>query len=181
MRSLYEELAGYFRNNTDFTEQGKRLVLQIQFTSNHVLRVNPGIFNEYLFHGRISLDYWFRLFWANARDWDSGTIVNIRHPLDVVPPPDLEDHTIPYHLLPPLLYHSKTGEVPVAIHFNDHMHKHFIEEWWGMLWWTKSTGPFFPIVLDRLQTRKVTFAHNGSTVMWMDLCRRELSGELSNI
>jgi len=155
MRSLYKELADYFRNHTDFTDQG--------------------IFNEYLLHRQISLDYWFRLFWANARDWDSGTIINTRHPLDGVLLP--EDHTIPYHLLPPLLYHTKTGEVPVAIHFNDHMHKNLIEDWWGMLWWTKSTEPFFPIVLDRLQTRKITFAHNGSSVMWMDLCRRELSRE----
>ena len=36
MRSIYKELADYFMNNTDFTEQGKRLALQTQFTSNHV-------------------------------------------------------------------------------------------------------------------------------------------------
>ena len=33
MRLLYKELAGYFRNHTDFTEQGKCFALQIQNTN----------------------------------------------------------------------------------------------------------------------------------------------------
>jgi len=152
MRSLYKELADYVRNHTNIPDQG--------------------VFNEYLLKRRISLDYWFRLFWTNSRNWDSSAIVNTRYPVDGIPPSN--DPTIPYDLLPPLLYHTKTGEIPVAIHFNDYQHKELMEEWWGRLWWTKSTGRFWPIVLDRLKTGKIAFAHNGSTVVWMDLCRHEL-------
>ncbi|KAJ7464612.1 hypothetical protein FB451DRAFT_1264028 [Mycena latifolia] len=124
---------------------------------------DQGIFNEFLHQGRITLDYWSRLFWVNANNVDSGKIVNTRYPVSAV-----KDDTIPYHLLPPMLYHSQTGEHPVAIHFNDHLHKHLMDEWWGRLWWTQ---PSFKSVWEkRLMSGTAQFAHNGSMVRWEDLC-----------
>ncbi|KAJ7763545.1 hypothetical protein DFH07DRAFT_1018219 [Mycena maculata] len=79
--------------------------------------------------GRMTLDYWSRLFWANAANVESGMIINTRHPVSAV-----EDDVIPYRLLPPMVYHSQTGEYPVAIHFNDHAHKNLMNRWWGRLW-----------------------------------------------
>ncbi|KAJ7117596.1 hypothetical protein C8R44DRAFT_983094 [Mycena epipterygia] len=124
---------------------------------------DQGVFNEFLHEGRITLDYWSRLFWVNADNIDSGIIVNTRHPVSAV-----KDDAIPYHLLPPMLYQSQTGEYPVAIHFNDHLHKNLMTDWWGRLWWTK---PGFRSVWERkLQTGTAQFAHNHSMVRWQDLC-----------
>ncbi|KAJ7701865.1 hypothetical protein B0H17DRAFT_1044973 [Mycena rosella] len=124
---------------------------------------DQGIFNEFLHQGRITLDYWSRLFWANAHNVNSGTVVNTRYPVSA-----FKDDTVPYHLLPPMLYFSRTGEYPVAIHFNDRPHKSLLEKWWGNLWWTK---PGFKLVWEkRLETGTMQFAHNGSTVRWGDLC-----------
>ncbi|KAJ7698957.1 hypothetical protein B0H17DRAFT_1049809 [Mycena rosella] len=124
---------------------------------------DQGIFNEFLHQGRITVDYWSRLFWVTASNVDSGTIVNTRHPVSAA-----KDDTIPYHLLPPMLYHSRTGEYPVALHFNDHVHKHLLDEWWGRLWWTK---PGFKSVWEKhLESGTAQFAHNGSMVRWEDLC-----------
>jgi hypothetical protein len=52
-----------------------------------------------------------------------------------------------------------------------------MEEWWGRLWWTGSGGRSWSIVKERMKEREVRFAHNGSTVVWMDLCGHEVSSE----
>ncbi|KAJ7915674.1 hypothetical protein B0H13DRAFT_1999797 [Mycena leptocephala] len=124
---------------------------------------DQGIFNEFLHERRIILDYWSRLFWVNAQNVDSGVIINTRYPVSAV-----KDDIIPYHLLPPMVYHSQTGEYPVAIHFNDHRHKNMMNDWWGRLWWTKLG--FRDIWEKRLETGTAQFAHNQSTVRWKDLC-----------
>lgn len=90
--------------------------------------------------------------------------MNTRYPLD-----GITDPIIPYHLLPPLVYHRMTGEVPVTVHFND-LHKGLMEEWWGLLWWTKQELRFHDIVLERVLGRTVTFGHNGSTATYDQLC-----------
>ncbi|KAJ7108879.1 hypothetical protein C8R43DRAFT_185837 [Mycena crocata] len=131
---------------------------------------DQGIFNEFLHQGRISLDYWSRLFWVNARNADSGIIINTRYPVSSV-----KDDTIPYHLLPPMLYQSQTGEYPVAIHFNDHLHKNLMDEWWGRLWWTKAS--FRSIWQKKLGSGRTRFAHNGTTVKWETLCGDTLKFE----
>ncbi|KAF7356335.1 hypothetical protein MVEN_00965800 [Mycena venus] len=68
---------------------------------------DQGIFNEFLHEGRITLDYWSRLFWVNADNVDSGIIVNTRHPVSPV-----KDNIIPYHLLPPYAVSFANGRIP---------------------------------------------------------------------
>ncbi|KAJ7463401.1 hypothetical protein B0H11DRAFT_2052815 [Mycena galericulata] len=124
---------------------------------------DQGIFNEFLHQRRITLDYWSRLFWANAANVDAGVIINTRYPVSTV-----EDKLIPYHLLPPMAYHSHTGEYPVAIHFNDRFHKYLMDDWWGHLWWQQPS--FKSIWQEKLESGTAQFAHNGSTVHWKDIC-----------
>ncbi|KAJ7625565.1 hypothetical protein FB45DRAFT_921783 [Roridomyces roridus] len=123
---------------------------------------DQGIFNEFLHQGRIKLDYYSRLFWANAHNADAGVIINARYPVSTT------DTVVPYHLLPPLLYHSGTGEYPVAIHFNARFHKNLMNDWWGRLWWTQPE--FRSIWQERLDRGTVHFAHNGTTFQWKDFC-----------
>ncbi|KAJ6620630.1 hypothetical protein B0H10DRAFT_1066922 [Mycena sp. CBHHK59/15] len=124
MRNVYRDLASQISGDA-FTEQG--------------------IFNEFLHEGRLTLDYWSHLFWANAANVDSGVILNVRYPVS-----STKDDVIPYRLLPPMLYHTQTGEFPVAIHFNDHLHKDLMNDWWGRLWWTKQD-----IAFKRIWEKKV--------------------------
>jgi hypothetical protein len=121
--------------------------------------------------GRISLDYRSRLFWQTA-----AAIPRLNaHFLNT---PYYIDAAVPHELYPPLLHLAPTGEIPVAIHFNDHIEKGLLDEWWGEFWWNRLQGEdqrFRGIVMSRLEDAKISFAGNDSRQMlWKDICPSQM-------
>ncbi|ORX41232.1 hypothetical protein BD324DRAFT_51558 [Kockovaella imperatae] len=106
--------------------------------------------------GYLKVDPYFRLFWASATDTENVQFMNTIHP----PGPSYPtfDNTTPFELYPTLVHHTVTGEVPVAVHLNDYWHKHYIEEWYGRLWWTSERKRFWPIVRERMEKGTIKFA-----------------------
>ncbi|ORX40244.1 hypothetical protein BD324DRAFT_679274 [Kockovaella imperatae] len=109
---------------------------------------DQGAFNVLLSQGKIRLDYWSRLFWAADEDLDQVKFVNTRYPPD---PTTSDDLVTPWALYPSLLHHTKTGEVPVAVHLNGPKKKRSrLEQWWGYHWWNSGRERFRNIVSERL-------------------------------
>jgi len=151
MRTLYKDLVPIFQD------------------PERVIDSDQGVFNEFLAAGRLSLDYRSRLFWATASADPTATahFLNTPNPLDA---------SIPHELYPPLLYQEQTGEVPVAIHFNDHMEKRLMDEWWGKLWWNTPHGVdnrFRDIVSSRVEGAAVKFAGDGWK-FWREVCPKDV-------
>jgi hypothetical protein len=104
-----------------------------------------------------------RLFWAKSSPTTTECFLNTPHPLDFV---------IPHNLYPTLLYCAQTGEVPVAIYFNNHLHKGLMDEWWGKLWWNnlgREDERFRGIVLRRIENATVAFV-GGDRKRWSGIC-----------
>ena len=140
---------------------------EIGFVENCI----TGPFNEMLAARRLSLDYRSRLFWQTAAADPKTNAHFLNTPYHV-------DPVIPHHLYPPLLHLAPTGEIPVAIHFNDHHHKGLTDEWWGAFWWNRLRGKdqrFRAIVMSRLESPAVSFAgDDGPRKTWKELCPTEL-------
>lgn len=122
----------------------------------------------------MSIDYWYRLFWTTAGP-GRGVVLNVRHPIDS----DSADPTIPYHLVPPIVYHSLSGEIPVALHFNSDETKAYYMDGnalWGKLWWTSKERRFRYLVRERLGKARIRFAHDGSVRRWKDVCPSSILG-----
>jgi len=132
---------------------------------------DQGPFNDMLSARRISLDYRSRLFYqtAAANPRDNTHFLNTPHYIDPA---------VPHELYPPLLHLAPTGEVPVAIHFNDHNEKGLIDEWWGKFWWNKLQGEdqrFRGIVVSRLEDAKINFAGSESRqTPWKKICPTQM-------
>jgi hypothetical protein len=125
----------------------------------------PGLFNEFLSAGRISLDYKMRLFWPMGQSFPESTVTFMNTPTPV-------DPLIPHHLYPPLMYHAPTGEIPAVVHLNGVDGEDFRTHWWGLLWWNNFSDNgdrFKRIVMERLKDGTVKFA-NGDEKPWWDLC-----------
>ena len=122
-------------------------------------------FNRYLADGKISVDYYSRLFWSAWADLANGAFIGTRYPPDpsVYPESTRESEVIPWELYPPLGHHTLLGQVPVAIHLNG-PDKSEIDAWWGRLWW-QVDGPhgerFRSIVRDRMERGVVRIAQDG--------------------
>ena len=82
----------------------------------------------------------------------------------------------PFDLLPTLLIHKRTGQIPALIHFNDHRYKNDIDGLWGIPWFSSSESRFRKIVLDRvINGEGIEFA-NGTEVTYFDLCPQDVLG-----
>jgi len=126
------------------------------------------VFNKFLASRRISVDYRSRLFWPTYLANGYAHFINTPYHIDDV---------IPHELYPPLLHHSQTGEVPVAIHFNG-PDKPLIEEWWGKLWWQNlqdGDDRFRDIVASRVKGAEVRLSEGGHK-KWRDLCPMDVIG-----
>jgi hypothetical protein len=140
-------------------------VINIMSPVSAPLEHHTGIFNEFLAARRLTVDYRSRLFWGT--DFASATetthFINTPHPIDPL---------IPHHLYPPLLYQAQTGQIPVTVHFSDHLGKGLMDDWWGKFWWNMLQGrdqTFKDIVLTRLEAATVTIAGEGP-MSWSDMC-----------
>lgn len=153
-----------------------------------------GVFNELLAARGVALDYWYRLFYADAFDTQNLAVFNIPSaPFLSVPPSAMgldddddiciaptSDFDPPYHLLPRLIVNSRTGQVPVAAHFNDYRSKSSMESLWSHAgpWFANPEPPFREIVAERLERASdIEFAHNGTFVAFEDLCPGGVEGE----
>ena len=115
-----------------------------------------GAFNMLLGDGYLRVDPYFRLFWASAYDTNNVEFINTRYPPD--PNHPKLDNTTPWELYPALVHHKRTGEVPVAVHFNDYYHKEMLDDWWGRHWWSSGRKRFKGIVKDRMERGMIKFA-----------------------
>lgn len=71
-----------------------------------------------------------------------------------------------------MVYHSLTGEIPVALHFNFDWTKWWYMDYdalWGKVWWTRPEERFRNIVMHRLASNKITFS-DGSRRSWQEVC-----------
>ena len=170
MQKLYEGLVETFNERKDvLTDQGQ--ISFIPFFMPPYLYKFIGIFNEYLAARRLSLDYYSRLFWATSYASATTTAYFINTPYYV-------DPFIPHHMYPPLLHQAQTGQIPVAVHFDDHRLKGLRDEWWGSFWWNQLQGEeqrFREIVLSRLERATVNFA-GGEQQAWADICPWSMLG-----
>jgi hypothetical protein len=170
MRTLYKDLVPIFQDPERVIDSDQGNVSAVVFfvvLDDETELV--GVFNEFLAAGRLSLDYRSRLFWATASADPTATahFLNTPNPLDA---------SIPHELYPPLLYQEQTGEVPVAIHFNDHAEKGLMDEWWGKLWWNTPHGVdnrFRDIVSSRVEGAAVKFAGDGWK-FWREVCPKDV-------
>ncbi|ORX41216.1 hypothetical protein BD324DRAFT_613666 [Kockovaella imperatae] len=110
---------------------------------------------------RLSVDYHSRLFWPGFQDFQNIRFMGTHYPPDPstaasYSDPEASDY-IPWDLYPMLAHHRKTGEVPVALHFNGPI-KELINEWWGQLWWSSQRDRFLPIIHQRMSQGKVLIA-----------------------
>ena len=136
---------------------------------------DQGPFNDFLHEGKLALDYSYRLIWNNAWNIDSGIPMNVGNPavagLDPTKP---DTNLIPWHLLPTLIWHSHTGEIPVIVHFNQYNAKGMMEEWWeaGKPWYASKDSRFSRRVVERLSSEDavITMVHDGSKHRFFDLC-----------
>lgn len=152
-----------------------------------------GIFNEILAARKVALDYWFRLFYADAEDTQNLGVFNIPSaPFLSYPPSAMDvDSCIaptsefdpPYHLLPKLIVSERTGQVPIAAHFNDGRHKSSMETLWSQAgpWFANPEPRFRKVVTERLaRAARIEFAHNGTSVGFEALCPGGIEGEWSS-
>ena len=181
MRDLYADLRRTFEQRTGLTtDQGEcRGNSRITYSASETLSL--GVFNEYLRDRRISVDYWGRMFWADSNDLSSAIFMNTADRVNMDLKAGSADYDIiPTDLLPPMMWHLKTGQIPVALHFNDAGSKGWMDHLWdrGMLWWTKADQRFRRIVLDRLEGKSIRFAHDGSQQDYFELCPTAILGKL---
>jgi hypothetical protein len=162
----------------------------------HILLANTlrlGVFNELLAARGVALDYWYRLFYADAEDTQNLAVFNIPSaPFLSVPPSAMgldsciahtSEFDPPYHLLPKLIVNERTGQVPVAAHFNDYRSKSSMETLWSQAgpWFANPEPRFREIVGQRLERASdIEFAHNGTFVAFEALCPGGVEGELKN-
>ena len=118
---------------------------------------DQGAFNMLLGDGYLKVDPLFRLFWTSAYDVANVDFINTRYVAD--PHWPKSDNTTPFELYPALVHHKLTGEVPVAVHFNDFYHKDMLEMWWGRHWWNNNRKRFRAIVKERMEKGMVLFAN----------------------
>jgi hypothetical protein len=146
-----------------------------------------GIFNDLLAAREITLDYWFRLFYADASDVHNKHFVNVPSPefLSAVPAalatvsnqPCSSRFDPPFELLPTLLMHTRTGQVPALIHLNDYYSKADIDDLWGIPWFSSPEFRFRNIVLERvINSDGIEFA-NGTGISYFDMCPQHVLGE----
>ena len=129
----------------------------------------PGGFNVLLGRHALRLDYWSRLFWAADEDLPNLHFMNTRYPPD---PTTYDDSTTPWDLYPALAHHSKTGEVPVAVHLNGpKKQRSRLEKYWGRHWWNSDRGRFRDIVKTRMERGKVRIAYKDG---WRTVGVREI-------
>jgi hypothetical protein len=168
MRTLYKDLVEIFQDpeRQIDSDQGKQISPRSFILLSDDETELAGVFNEFLASRRLSLDYRSRLFWATASADPTTTAHFLNTPYHI-------DAAIPHELYPPLLHQAQTGEVPVAIHFNDHTHKDLMDEWWGKLWWNNEDDRFKNIVSGRMEGAAVKFAGDGWK-SWREVCPKDM-------
>ncbi len=161
------------------------LLTKFENTKTLANPTDQGIFNELLADREIALDYWYRMFYADASDVENMQVMNIANVemLSASPlqpkadaPCSVFDSASnpPFEVLPALFTHKKTGQVPAVMHFNDYWHKDHINELWGTPWFSSQESRFRKVVLERLRNGVVHFDHNNSDVSYLDLCPSEV-------
>jgi hypothetical protein len=158
LRQFYEELARAFdlpRDDIAVSDQGP--------------------FNDFLLDGKLTLDYSYRLIWNNGGNAKSGIPINTGNPAVVgLDRNNPETGLIPWHLLPSLIWHRHTGEIPVIVHFNQFGQKGTMEKWWtlGQPWYASKESRFRRRVVERLEgdDAVITMVHDGSKRRFFDLC-----------
>lgn len=170
MRDLYKELNDLLRERSTVNDQGSSRRLRLASTVALTL-LATAFFNELLPHGRFALDYSYRLFWTTAGP-GVGYALGTRYPIDH----DYLDPTIPYAEIPTMAYHSLTGEIPVALHFNADSSKAYYMEgdvFWSKLWWTSPQPRFRVMMLERMDKGRIVFP-DGSKKKWEEICPMSL-------
>ena len=122
MQELYGDLGEVFKNPERQNESDQGGYTSLLLTSRSFNDFPRGVFNEFLAA---------RSIYAHSYSGQSPSLQPPRSASST----SLIHSMIPHNLYPTLLYCVQTGEVPVAIHFNNHLHKGLIDEWWGKLWW----------------------------------------------
>ena len=97
----------------------------------------------------------------------------LRRPVDITD--DWE--TIPYHLLPQLGLHKRTGEIPVAVHLAGESAQLNNHPWWGYFWWSTRDQRFRKIVRARADKAELMMVHNNTRVPYRNVCPDSLLGE----